>query len=73
MLWSGLVGIVGLGRARSNWLTLLRCPCHELAKLNKKKIKKITPEAHRCIDELNLWYKKDVELKDAVEQVGEQL
>ena len=35
MLWSGL-GVVGLVRARSNCLTLLRCPCHELAKLNKE-------------------------------------
>ena len=33
----------------------------------------LTPEAHRYIDELNLWYKKDMELKDTVEQVGEQL
>lgn len=36
MLWSGLE-VVGLGRARSNWLMLLRCPCHELAKLNNNK------------------------------------
>ncbi|XP_078380063.1 uncharacterized protein LOC144663008 isoform X2 [Oculina patagonica] len=33
----------------------------------------LTTEAQRYVDELQLWYKNDMEVKDAVEQVGNQL
>ena len=33
----------------------------------------LTTEAQRCVDELQLWYKNDMDVKDAVEQVGLQL
>ena len=33
----------------------------------------LTTEAQRYVDELQLWYKNDMEVKDAVEQVGLQL
>ena len=33
----------------------------------------LTTEVQRCVDELQLWYKNDMDVKDAVEQVGIQL
>ena len=33
----------------------------------------LTTEVQRCVDELQLWYKNDMDVKDAVEQVGLQL
>ena len=33
----------------------------------------LTIEAQRYVDELQLWYKNDMDVKDAVEQVGLQL
>ncbi|KAL9963728.1 hypothetical protein ACROYT_G027262 [Oculina patagonica] len=33
----------------------------------------LTTEAQRCVDELQLWYKNDMDVKDAVEQVIQQL
>ena len=33
----------------------------------------LTPEAQNCVDELDLWYKKDMDVKCAVEQLKDQL
>ena len=33
----------------------------------------LTPEAQRYLDELNLWYKNDTEVKDSVEQLRNEL
>jgi len=33
----------------------------------------LTPEAQRYLDELNLWYKNDMEVKDSVEQLRNEL
>jgi len=30
----------------------------------------LTPEEERCIEELNQWYKKDMDVKDAMENLG---
>lgn len=33
----------------------------------------LTPEEERCVEELHQWYKQDMEVKDAVEKLGERV
>lgn len=41
--------------------------------INEFRDSRLITEEQRYVDELKLWYKKDMEVKDAVEQLGDQL
>lgn len=41
--------------------------------INKLLSDPLTPEAQRYVDELQIWYKNDMELKDAVKQLEDQV
>ena len=41
--------------------------------INKQLCDPLTPEAQRCVNELNMWYRNDMEIKDLVEQVRNEL